>query len=93
MPVRLVPSTQPISIRKFSVVGQYQNGTKFVRHVALARDAGEVSNSQPVTVWQMGPPLVLGPQSRQANENADMLDHIDLVGFIQGEASSSKILN
>jgi hypothetical protein len=67
----------------FSIVGQYQRGSTFVRHVALAREAGAVKKSQRVSVWQMGPPLVVGPQSQQANHNADTLDDLDLVGFIE----------
>ena len=83
MPVKLVLSEPPVALPMFSIVGQYQRGSRFVRHVALARETGAVKRSQRVSVWQMGPPLVVGPQSQQANLNADTLDDLDLVGFIE----------
>ena len=82
MAVTLVQSGQSVALPTFSIVGQYQLGSTFVRHVALAREAGAVKRSQSVSVWQMKPPLVVGPLSQRANQNADSLDDLDLVGFI-----------
>lgn len=83
MPVTIVQSAPPVALPMFAIVGQYERESRFVRHVALVREAGAVKRYQRVSVWQMGPPLVVGPQSQQANQNADTLDDLDLVGFIE----------
>ncbi len=83
MPVTLVLPEPSVALPMFAIVGQYERRSRFVRHTALAREAGAVKRSQHVSVWQMGPPLVVGPRSQQANQNADTLDDVDLVGFIE----------
>ena len=84
MPVRVVKSEPSSPLPIFAIVGQYELGSAFVRHVALARESCTVlQRSQRVSVWQMGPPLVVGPLSQQASQNADSLDDLDLIGFIE----------
>lgn len=83
MPVKPVQSEPPVALPMFSIVGQYQRGSKFVKHVALAREVGAAKKLQSVSVWQMGPPLVVGSQSQHANQNANTLDDVDLVGFVE----------
>jgi hypothetical protein len=77
---------------KFAIVGNYldQPTSNFVKHVALLRSEEDLCYSAPdVRVWQMGPPLVAGVQSRASVEgDATCVSH--LIGVVELIVSTSR---
>ena len=88
MPAQVVPNSPSLSATRYAVVGTYseEQGSRFVRHVALLREDISLEYGVNARVWQMGPPLVTGEVSRRAT-SSDPETAAHVVGWVGLDAS------
>lgn len=82
MPSQRLSSESSLIAPMYSVVGVYagDNGN-FIRHLALLAVESSLSFGNDAPVWQMGPPLVVGEQSKQEAGVDDDRCKVHLVAY------------